>query len=289
MSIDRLINLLVTVTLIEMMVTVGLRVTFAEIIDVAGNWRLVVRALVANYVVVPLVAIMLLLLFNADPMVAAGFLVLAVCPGAPFGPPFARIAHANVPAAVGLMVILAGSSAVASPVLLSVLLPWLSDGEAARIRPISLVGTLLVTQLLPLLVGLLVNHWRPRLAARLVDPLELVSKILNLGAAGLILATQFRMLVEIRLLAFVGMLALLAASLIIGGLAGGSDVEGRKTMALTTALRNAGLGLVIVTGTFAGTPAATATLAYGIFAVLGSLLVALWWGRRQSVPRRAGA
>jgi bile acid:Na+ symporter, BASS family len=289
MSVDRLINLLVTITLIEMMVTVGMRVTFAEIVDTTRNWRLVVRATFANYVLVPVVAIVLLLLFQASPMVAAGFLVLAVCPGAPYGPPFARIAHANAPAAVGLMVILAGSSAVVSPVLLSVLLPWLSDGETVRVEPIGMVGTLLITQLLPLLGGLVVNHWHPRLAARLLNPFELASKLLNVSAAALILATQFRMLTEIRLIAFGGMLVLLGASLIIGWWAGGPGAESRKTMALTTSLRNAGVGLVIATGAFAGTPAVSAVLAYGIVAVLGSLIVALWWGRRASAAERMHA
>jgi bile acid:Na+ symporter, BASS family len=289
MSADRLINLLVTITVIEMMVTVGLRVTFAEILDTAGNWRLVARAALANYVLVPAATIALLLLFHAGPMVAAGFLILAVCPGAPFGPPFARIADANVSAAVGLMVILAGSSAVVSPLLLALLLPWLSQGETVRIEPSGLVGTLLITQLLPLLAGLLVNYWRPRLAARLVHPLERASKILNLSVAGLILVMHFHMLIGIRLLAFGGMLVLLAASLIIGWLAGGPGAENRKTMALTTSLRNAGVGLVIATGAFAGTPVASAVLAYGIVAVFGSLIVALWWGRRESAPGRMRA
>jgi BASS family bile acid:Na+ symporter len=289
MSADRLINLLVTVTLMEMMVTVGLRVTFAEIVGTARNGRLVARAALANYVLVPMVAIILLLLFQAHPLVAVGFLVLAVCPGAPYGPPFAGIARGNVAAAVGLMVILAGSSAIVSPVLLLVLLPWLSDGGTAAVEPVGMVSTLLITQLLPLLGGLLVNHWRPRLAARLLGPFETVSKILNLSAAGLILATQFHMLTQIRLIAFGGMLALLVASLVIGWLVGGPDAEGRKAMALTTSLRNAAVGLVIVTGSFGGTPAVSAVLAYAIIAVFGSLAVALWWGRRASAPQRLRA
>ena len=286
MSIDRLVNVLVTITLIEMMVTVGLRVTFAEIIDVARNGRLVTRAAIANYLLVPAVAIVLLLVFQANPMVAVGFVVLAVCPGAPYGPPFARIARADSAVAVGLMVILAGSSAVVSPMLLSFLLPWVSGGEAARIEPIGMLGTLLITQLLPLLGGLVLNHWRPALAVRLLDPFELASKVMNAPVAGLILVTQFHMLLEIKIIGFVGMLSLLAASLVMGWLAGGPEVESRKAMALTTALRNAGVALVIVTGTFAGTPAATAALAYGIFAVLGSLLVALWWSRTAPAPGR---
>jgi len=54
-------------------------------------------------------------------------------------------------------------------------------------------------------------------------------------------------------------------------------------MALTTALRNVGVGLVIVTGNFAGTPAVSAALAYGIVEVFGSLLIALWWRKRSAM------
>jgi bile acid:Na+ symporter, BASS family len=279
MSLDRLTNLLVTITLIEMMVSIGLRVTFSELARTLGDWRLVTRAAVANYLLVPALAVVLLVTFGAAPMVAAGFLVLAVCPGAPFGPPFAGIARGDVPQAVGLMALLAGSSAVISPLLLNALLPWLGGGAAARIDVIGIVSALLVTQLLPLLLGLVVRHRWSRTADRLTNPLELVSKILSLAVVALILATQFRTLTDIRLAGFAGMLILLCGTLLIGWLAGGAKTEGRRTMALTTALRNIGVGLVIVTGNFAGTPAVTAALAYGIVEVLGSLLVALWWRR----------
>ena len=279
MSLDRLINLLVTITLIEMMVLIGLRVTFAELIEIGRSFRLVTRAAVANYLLVPTLAVALLILFEADPMVAAGFLVLAACPGAPFGPPFAGIARANVPEAVGLMVILAGSSAIVSPLLLTALLPWLAGGAAARIDLVGMVGALLITQLLPLLLGLLLRHRWPQFAERLISPLELASKILNLSMAALILASQFQMLTDIRVRGFAGMLMLLAGSLVIGWLVGGPGRDSRRTMALTTSLRNVGVGLVIVTGNFAGTPAVAAALAYGILEVFGSLLVALWWRR----------
>jgi bile acid:Na+ symporter, BASS family len=281
MSLDRAINILVTITLIEMMVLVGLRVTFADLASIAKNGRQVARAAVANYVLVPAMTVALLLLFHVDAMVAAGFLVLAVCPGAPYGPPFAGIARANVPLAVGLMAILAGTSTIISPALLHVLLPWVSGGAAPQIDLVGMLGALLAMQLLPLLLGLTVKHHRPQLADRLLAPLELVSRLLNLAVAGLILGTQFRMLAEIPVVGLAGMLILLVASLAIGWAAGGPEREDRRTMALTTSLRNVGLGLVIVTGNFAGTPAVSAALAYGIVEVLGSLAVALWWAMRS--------
>jgi Sodium Bile acid symporter family len=82
MAIDQLINILVTITLIEMMTVIGLGVTFADIGGVARNWSLLVRAAIANYFCVHVATVGLLLLFRAPPMVAAGFLLVAVCPGA---------------------------------------------------------------------------------------------------------------------------------------------------------------------------------------------------------------
>src|SRR4051794_34452375 len=123
MSLDQVINVLVMVTLIEMMAAIGLGVTTAQLTAVARDWRLLARAAVANYVCFPAAAIGLLLLFDPLPMVAAGFLILAVCPGAPFGPPLTAVARGNVAVAVGLMVVLAASSAVLAPLLLAALLP----------------------------------------------------------------------------------------------------------------------------------------------------------------------
>src|SRR6516165_1045838 len=151
--IDRLINILVMITLIEMMVAIGLSVTFADLAGVARNGRLIGRAALANYVCVPGATVGLLLLFDPHPMVAAGFLILAVCPGAPYGPPFAAVAKGNVAVAVGLMLILAASSAVLAPVLLYYLLPLVSGGDPLKLDVTRVVGTLLATQLVPLCVG----------------------------------------------------------------------------------------------------------------------------------------
>jgi BASS family bile acid:Na+ symporter len=280
MSVHQLTNVLVTVTLIEMMAATGLDVTFGDLAHVARDWRLVVRAALANYVLVPAATVGLLFLFGAQPMVAVGFLVLAVCPGAPYGPPFTAIAKGNVAVAVGLMALLAASSAVLAPVLLYLLLPLVAGDEPLQVGATAVLGTLLLTQLLPLCVGVAVRQWLPASADRLRKPANLASKFLNLVAVGFILSAQFRLLTEVRSRAYVGMLALLLLSWAAGWLLGGPNAAQRRAMTLTTSLRNVGVGLVIATGAFAGTAAVTATLVYGLFEVVGSLLLALSWARR---------
>src|SRR4051794_21953924 len=180
MTVDRVINLVALVTLLEMMVTIGLGVTFAEVAGVARHWRLVGQAALTNYVCFPAAAVGLLLVFHADPLVAAGFLIAAVCPGAPYGPPFTRLARGNVALAVGLMVILAGLSALVAPLLLYFLLPLAAGDAQVQVDVARMVGTLLLAQLLPLGVGLAVRRWRPTLADRLKKPASVVSVVLNL-------------------------------------------------------------------------------------------------------------
>lgn len=276
---DRCINILVTIALMEMMVAIGIRVPLADLVGVLRNGRLVAGAVLANYVCVPAITVGLLLLFAAQPMVAAGFLVLAVCPGAPFSPLFVSIAKGNVTVAVGLMVILAGSSAVVAPLLLHVLAPLLAGDEPLQLDVVRMVGTLLISQLLPLGVGLALRQGRPLLAQRLQGPADRVSKLLSLAAVGVILAAHFELLAEIRPRGYVGMLAVLLASGLAGWLLSPAGADTRKALTLTTSLRNVGVGLVIASGNFAGTPAVTAVVVYGLFEVVGCLVLAMAWGR----------
>ena len=81
MTRDQVINVLVTITLIEMMAAIGLRVTFADLSGVARNWWLVTRAALANYVCVPAATIGLLLLFEPHPRWPPGFSFLRSAPG----------------------------------------------------------------------------------------------------------------------------------------------------------------------------------------------------------------
>lgn len=279
MSMDTLINVLVTTTLIEMMIAIGLGVTLAEVLAVARSGRLVARAVLANYVCVPAAAVALLLLFRVEPMAAAGFLIAAACPGAPYGPPFTAIAKGNVPVSVGLMVVLAGSSAVVAPLILSWLLPLMSGGASLRIDAAKMVVTLFATQLLPLFVGLSVRHWRPGLAARLLKPANRLSMVLNLSMIGLILSVQYSKILVIRPIGLVGMLLLVLAALAAGWTLGMPGKGNRKATAIAASVRNVGVSLVIATSSFPATPVVTATLAFALFQTVVMALLAFWWGR----------
>lgn len=278
MRVNTVIHVLSVIALFTMMVSAGICVTVGDILTVARNWKLAVRAGVANYLLVPATAVGLLLLLRPPPMVAAGFLVAVVCAGAPFGPSFTAMARGRVTAAVGLMAVLAASSAIAVPVLLRFLLPIVADRRALTIDSSAIVITLMLNQFLPLCLGLTLRRLKPELAGRLKKPVSLLSAFLNIALASLILVVQFKMLQQIRPASYAGMLAMVAATLILGWLAGGPGKDQRKTMAITTSTRNVGVALVIAATSFPGTPAISSAIAYALFQTVAVLLVAILWG-----------
>src|SRR5262245_44245716 len=164
MNAARVIDLLNITALVALMLSIGLTVNFAAVIAAARQVRLVMLGVAANFVLVPLVTVGLLYGFQAAPLVSAGFLILAVCPGAPVGPTFTGIAKGDVSLATGLMVILAGLSAIFAPALLTILLGWLSPESNLNIDYLQIAGTLLATQILPLGIGLAMHTWMPTLS-----------------------------------------------------------------------------------------------------------------------------
>ncbi|MBD2748595.1 bile acid:sodium symporter [Microvirga sp. BT688] len=277
MGLDWLISVLVAVTLIEMMIATGLGVRLADVTRVARNRPQLLAAGLTNYVAVPAAAVAMILLVGADPPSAIGILLLAVCPGPPYGPPLTSFAGGTTATAVGLMVILAGSSVVMAPLLLSFLLLLTTGSAGPQVHAFGMFKAIVVTQLLPLCCGLAISHRRPDLARRWLGPATAAGKILNAVTLALILTSQFPKLLDVRPGEIVGMLGLLSFSLAAGWSVGGRLSGNRKAMALTTSIRNVGLGLVIASSTFAGTPAVTTVVVYGLLQLLAAFLLALWW------------
>src|SRR5688572_23770815 len=271
MSPELLVQSLTALGLVAIMLSMGFKVKVEEVMASTRKPRQVVSGVVANYVLAPAATMGLLFAFDANPMVSLGFVILAVCPGAPVGPPFAAIARADVPYATGQMVVLAGLSAILSPALLSMLSAWMLPASDLHIDYLAIVRTLLVAQMLPLGIGLFIHHWAPGMAERIGKPVGLGANFLLLGAVGLVLASEYETLALIRLRGWIGMLLLLAASLGIGWTCGGPGRATRKALAVTTGVRNAAVALVIVSSNFAGTAAVTAVVAYALVSIFATL------------------
>jgi bile acid:Na+ symporter, BASS family len=256
-----------------MAITAGLKVSIEEIVSSLGRTRLIVLGLFASFILVPLVTVVLLHLFQAPPLVAAGFLIVSVCAGAPFSVPGTAVAKGDVPYAVDLMIVSAVLSVILAPLLLALLLARLPGAGSLTIDYLGIVKTLLLSQIIPLAAALAFHHWKPDVAARLAKPMEIIQNLLVVAVVVCGLVAQWDQLAKFSLWAFGGMLLLVLIGTLVGWFLGGPDKETRKALAFSTPQRNTGIAMVIASANFAGSPAVTVTVVLAVFLTLSGLVM----------------
>jgi BASS family bile acid:Na+ symporter len=141
----------------------GVGLTIGQIVDALRNARLVLLALFANFVLMPLGALALATVLRLDePLTAAG---------APFLPKLTELAKGNLPFAVGTMLLLTLSTVGYLPLVLPLLLSDVSVDSAKIARSLSLL------MLFPLAVGLALKALHQDVAARVKTMLDWICGI----------------------------------------------------------------------------------------------------------------
>ena len=107
---------------ISSMLALGASLTIAQIIEPLRNVRLVLLALLGNFVAMPALALVLAKLLRLDEQFGIGLLVLGCTAGAPFLPKLAERAKGDIAFAVGVMVLLMVVTVGYLPVVLPLLL-----------------------------------------------------------------------------------------------------------------------------------------------------------------------
>jgi BASS family bile acid:Na+ symporter len=233
-------RLFVLVFLVSSMSGIGLGLTPQQIVAPLRNGKLVVFALIANFLLAPLFAVGIARLLRLDEPFALGLLLLGLAAGAPFMPKIVGIAKGDLALSVGLMVLLM----VGTTIFLPVLLPLLVQG--VQVNPWKIAQFLIVLLLLPLIVGLIVNARAASIAVRLRPFLERVSTVALLGMIVLLIALNFQAVLRIFGTGAIAAALLFAVlSAMAGWLLGGRDPIQQTVLGLGTGLRNIPAALVV--------------------------------------------
>src|SRR5215469_3814642 len=151
---------------ISSMLGLGASLTVAQIIEPLRNIRLILLALLANFVAMPVVALGLAKVLRLDEQFAIGLLVLGCTAGAPFLPKLAERAKGDVAFAVGAMVLLMVVTVGYLPIVLPLLLPGVT------VDPLKIAQSLVLLMLLPLAAGLILKSHYEDLAMQAKQVLD---------------------------------------------------------------------------------------------------------------------
>lgn len=244
-----ILQLSVLVFVITSMLAMGLSLTVRQIIDPLRNARLVILALVANFVLVPILAYLILLVIPLEQGLATGLILMATAAGAPFLPKLAQAAKGNLAFSVGLMVLLMVVTIIYMPIVLPLLL------QGVEVNPVEIAQSLVIMMLIPLAIGLFVKARYESTAESLQPHMAQTSTfaIALLLVGGLVLNFS-AILGVIGTGTILAILIFLVVALVLGYVMGGPEGGTRSVLGLGTAQRNLSAALVVAGQNFADDP-----------------------------------
>ncbi len=230
---------------VSSMLAMGAGLTVSQISEPLRNARLVVLALMANFVLMPLGAFALAKVLWLDEPFGVGLLVLGCAAGAPFLPKLAELARGNLAFAVGAMVLLMVVTVGYLPAVLPLLLPGVT------VDPWNIARSLILLMLLPLAAGLALKARYEDLARRVKPVLDSISNVSLILLISLITAANIDKVLQVfGTRGILAGLLFIALGFGVGWLLGGPEADTKRVMALGTAQRNIAAALVVASQSF---------------------------------------
>ena len=258
------------------MLAMGLTLTLPQILEPLKNIRLVVLALAANFVLVPILALLILTVFPLPQGLAIGLLLIGLAAGAPFLPKLTEVAKGDPAFSVGLMVLLMVVTIGFLPACLPLLLP------GVEVNAWDIARSLILLMLIPLFIGLLVRWRYPAVAASLAPFMSRTS-----GLALVVLIAAFFMGFFPDLIGVIGTTAIIASvifllvSFVIGYFLGGSDGPKKRVLGLGTSQRNLSAAVAVAGLNFTDPDVMVMVLVVGLVGLVLLMIIGGELGRRQ--------
>ena len=262
-----LIQNLVMITVIFLMLGVGLQTTFRQIIDVISQFQLLMRGILANFLIIPVLLYLGIQWSYLTPEVGIGLMVMAAAPVAPMAPPFVGMAKGDLPYAVGLMTVVALLCVPLTPLILSLCV--VTSEQGLNLDTFQMIQTILIAQLIPISIGMAIHRVTPHWTENLMKFVPKIGQCLLVISIILIIAVGAKQMVGIGLIAHLAIFLAVIISLLVGDwMMLGETTERRRSLGISTAIRNPALGLLIATGNFPGTDAVPVVLVFAVYSMI---------------------
>lgn len=251
------------------MLALGLSQTVKQIIKPLKKVRLTISAIVASYIILPLIAAVIARLFDLDPALRYGLILVAMAAGAEAGPIFTAKANGSVSLAGGILAMSIVITIIYVPVMIGIFLP---DVEFDLKH---LLMKLILTIVVPLLLGLFIRSRFEKIAHTIEKYLHLISRLFMV----LLLLTLIGLFYK-QIVGLIGTYAILAGVIFvfagfgIGYLLGWPEQSSRLAMAFMHGARNLSVAVIAASSAFSDQPNVMLMIAVMAILMLGILIPA---------------
>ncbi len=266
----------VVLILAFVMLCMGLTLTIDDFRRIGRMPKAVAAGFLGQYTIMPVLAWGIAMLLNLPIHFAVGLILVGCCPGGTASNLVSYIAKADV----ALSVVMTVCSTLAA-IILTPLLTQLFAGTLVPVDTWMLFKQTLQVVILPIALGITLNHWFPSTVQRIMPLAPLLAVI----GVCIICATVFAGQAE-GIRHYIGELILATALLHAGGFFLGytlaryssHDKQSMRTISIEVGMQNSGLAIVLSKQAFPLLPLAPVVGAISVLmhSLLGSLLAVIW-------------
>lgn len=290
---------ILNITIAIIMFGVALEIKVSHFVELLKKPKPVIVGFVAQFVLLPMATFLLIMAFwkNMTVGVAMGMILVAACPGGNVSNFISTLAKGNPALSVSLTAIATISAIILTPLnfyiwgsLYSLLGPWADNAllQELRIDPVEMFKIVFILLGVPIVVGMITNHYLPKFTEKVKKPIRIFSVIFFIGMLAILFANNYDHF--LKHIAWILLIVLLHNALAIStGYSFASvmklNSQNRRTIAIETGIQNSALGLVLIFNPaifpqhLALGGMAIVTAWWGIWHILAGLSIASFWQR----------
>lgn len=272
-----------------LMFGVALDIKIADFKRLIENPKPPIVGLISQLIWLPLLTMVLVFILQLPPSMSLGMILIAACPGGNVSNYAVHLAKGNSALSVLMTSISTLAAVLITPLYFSFFSQFVPNAAALQqsihVDPRNIISTIIQLIVLPLSLGMLLNHYSPRITTKIQG---IVQKLSMLIFFGIVIAVVFGNLENIakylKDVIFIVILQNVLAILIgyqwakIMGL----PQRDRRAVAIETGIQNSGLALILIFNFFDGLGGmALVAAGWGMWHLIAGFSLAMWWGRRE--------
>ena len=281
--------LAMNIALAVVMFGVALGISTEDFKNLFKQPKLVFLGVLSQFVLLPLVTFLLVLLIKPQPSIALGMMMVAACPGGNISNFMTHMAKGNTALSVSLTAFATFLAMFFTPFNFqlygNLYSPTAEILETVELNPLELVKLVILILGIPLILGMLLRYYNNALADKLSKLLKPISILVFIAFIAVAFYNNLDVFTGYVHHVFgIGILHNIIAILLGITVAKVFKVSFKnlKTLAIETGIQNSGLGLLLIFTFFEGLGGMAIMAAFwGIWHIVSGLLLASYWAKKS--------
>ena len=270
---------------------VAINLKVSDFLLVLKRPKSALAGLLSQFIVLPALTFLLILVLQPKASFALGMMLVAACPGGNISNFMSAMAKGNAALSVSLTAVSSTLSIFMTPVNLalwaSLYPPTASILTEVSLDFLSMLKTISLILIIPIILGMLVRKFKPKVADRLHPFMHYTSILVFAAIIFLAFKANFDLFLEYIHLVIVLVLIHNAVAISAGYQVARLFKLGwseRRSIAIETGIQNSGLGLILIFAFFNGLGGMAIVAAWwGIWHILSGLSIAYFWSQNAKV------